>query len=181
MALVAGLFLSAVYPVAAQESTSTAMAGMTGMSGSSTSGSSGQSASTATCTRGNNGSTRSGLDVTNTPNMSMGGPGAVMNMNGADASAAAGLNTVKTNWHYTGPALPTAFARELLAQGSNGPTDIHMAATGCASEPTFSQEINATQYVQHTTRPRLVTLNPTEAVAAGYVLVSPAAYPVRTT
>ena len=41
VALVAGLFLSAVYPVAAQESTGTAMAGMTGMSGS-TSGSSGQ-------------------------------------------------------------------------------------------------------------------------------------------
>ena len=178
VALVAGLFLSAVYPVAAQESTSTAMAGMTGMSGSSTSGSSGQSASTATCTRGNNGSTRSGLDVTNTPNMSMGGPGAVMNMNGADASAAAGLNTVKTNWHYTGPALPTAFARELLAQGSNGPTDIHMAATGCASEPTFSQEINATQYVQNTTKAAARYLSPTAAVAAGYVLASPAAYPV---
>ena len=51
----------------------------------------------------------------------MGGPGAVMNMNGADASAAAGLNTTKANWHYTGPALPTALAQELLAQGANGP------------------------------------------------------------
>ena len=75
VALVAGLFLSAVYPVAAQESTGTAMAGMTGMSGSSTSGSSGQTTSTATCTRGNNGSARSGLDVTNTPICRWAGPG----------------------------------------------------------------------------------------------------------
>jgi len=178
VALVAALFLSAIYPVAAQESTSTAMAGMTGMSASATSGSSGQSASTATCTRGNNGSTRSGLDVTNTPNMSMGSPNAIMNMNGADASAAAGLNTVKSNWHYTGPALPTAFAQELLAQGANGPTDVHMAATGCASEPTFSQQINATQYVQNTTKAAARYPSPAAAVAAGYVLASPAGYPV---
>ena len=82
---------------------------------------------TATCTRGNNGAPRTGLDVTNTPNMVMAGPGTGMNMNGADASAAAGLNTTKANWHYTGPALPTAEAQELLAQGANGPTDIHMA------------------------------------------------------
>jgi hypothetical protein len=177
VALVAGLFLSAAYPVAAQESTSTAMAGMSGMSGT-TSGSGGGTASTATCTSGNNGSTRSGLDVTNTPNMSMGGPGVIMNMNGADASAAAGLNTTKANWHYTGPALPTAFAQELLAQGANGPTDIHMAATGCASEPTFSQQINATQYVQNTTEAAARYANPSEAVAAGYVPVSPTNYPV---
>ena len=177
VALVAGLFLSAAYPVAAQESTSTAMAGMTGMSGA-TSGSGGGTASTATCTSGNNGSTRSGLDVTNTPNMSMGGPGVIMNMNGADASAAAGLNTTKANWHYTGPALPTAEAQELLAQGANGPTDIHMAATGCASEPTFSQEINATQYVQNTTEAAARYANPSEAMAAGYVAVSPTNYPV---
>jgi hypothetical protein len=176
VALVAGLFLSAAYPVAAQESTSTAMAGMSGMSG--TTGSGGGTASTATCTSGNNGSTRSGLDVTNTPNMSMGGPGVIMNMNGADASAAAGLNTTKANWHYTGPALPTAFAQELLAQGANGPTDIHMAATGCASEPTFSQQINATQYVQNTTEAAARYANPSEAVAAGYVPVSPTNYPV---
>ncbi len=105
VALLAGLFLSAAYPVAAQESTSTAMAGMTGMSGA-TSGSGGGTSTTATCTRGNNGAPRTGLDVQNTPNMVMAGPGTNMNMNGADASAAAGLNTTKSNWHYTGPALP---------------------------------------------------------------------------
>ena len=48
--LVAALFLSAVYPVAAQESSSTAMSGMAGMSGASMTGSSGQTAATATCT-----------------------------------------------------------------------------------------------------------------------------------
>ena len=156
------------------------MAGMTGMSGpgSSASGTGGQTAATATCTRGNNGSTRAGLDVTNTPNMSMGGPNVIMNMNGADASAAAGLNTTKANWHYTGPALPTAEAQELVAQGANGPTDIHMASTGCASEPTFSQQINAIQYVQSTTEAAAEYATPSEAIAAGYVAVSPTNYPV---
>ena len=57
VALLAGLFLSAAYPVADQESTSAAMAGMTGMSGA-TSGSGGGTATTATCTRGNNGAPR---------------------------------------------------------------------------------------------------------------------------
>ena len=176
VALLAGLFLSAAYPVAAQESTSTAMAGMTGMSGA-TSGSGGGTA-TATCTSGNNGAPRTGLDVQNTPNMVMAGPGTGMNMNGADASAAAGLNTTKANWHYTGPALSTLEAQELLVQGANGPADIHMAAEGCASEPTFSQQINATQYVLNTTQAVARYVNPFEAVAAGYVAVSPTDYPV---
>ncbi len=177
VALVVGLFLSAAYPVVAQESTGTAMSGMTGMSGAMT-GSGGGTAATATCTSGNNGAQRTGLDVQNTPNMVMAGPGTNMNLNGADASAAAGLNTTKENWHYTGPALPTATARELLAQGANGPTDIHMAATGCASEPTFSQQINATQYVQKTTQAVARYADPSEAMAAGYVAVSPTDYPV---
>jgi hypothetical protein len=110
--------------------------------------------------------------------MVMAGPGTGMNMNGADASAAAGLNTTKSNWHYTGPALPTAEAQELLSQGANGPTDIHMAANGCATEPTFSQQINATQYVQNTTEAAARYPSPAAAVAAGYVLTSPADYPV---
>jgi hypothetical protein len=177
VALVAGLFLSAAYPVAAQESSSTAMAGMAGMSGA-TSGSGGGTPTTATCTKGNNGAPRTGLDVQNTPNMVMAGPGTNMNMNGADASAAAGLNTTKANWHYTGLTLPTAEAQELLAQGANGLTDVHMAAEGCASEPTFSQQINATQYVQNTTQAAARYTNPSEAMAAGYVAVSPTDYPV---
>jgi hypothetical protein len=101
-----------------------------------------------------------------------------MNMNGADASAAAGLNTTKANWHYTGPPLPNAFAQELLTDGPNGPDDIHMASRGCAPEPTFSQEINAQQYVQATSQAVGRLANPFEAVAAGYVAVSPTNYPV---
>ena len=177
VALVAGIFLSAAYPVAAQESSSTAMAGMAGMSAA-TSASSRGTATTATCTRGNNGAPRTGLDVQNSPNMVMAGPGTAMNMSGADASAAAGLNTTKSNWHYTGLALPSAEAQELLAQGANGPTDIHMAAEGCASEPTFSQQVNATQYVQKTTQAVARYATPSEATAAGYVAVSPSDYPV---
>ena len=176
--LVAALFLSAVYPVAAQESSSTAMSGMTGMSGASMAGTSGQTAAAATCTKGNNGAPRAGLDVNNTPNMVMAGPGTGMNMNGADASAAAGLNTTKANWHYTGPALTTAEAQELLAQGENGPTDIHMLMSGCASEPTFSEQINAAQYVQSTSQAVARYSSPSAAVAAGYAPVSPTTYPV---
>ena len=141
-------------------------------------GSSGQTATTASCTSGNNGAPRAGLDINNTPNMIMAGPGTGMNMNGADASAAAGLNTTKANWHYTGPALPTAEAQELLAQGANGPTDIHMSTSGCASEPTFSQEINAVQYVQSTSQAVARYTSPLAAAAAGYVPVSPTTYPV---
>jgi hypothetical protein len=175
--LVAALFLSAAYPAPAQETVGMAMSGMAGMSGAMT-GSGGATATTATCTSGNNGAPRTGLNVNNTPNMVMAGPGTGMNMNGADASAAAGLNTTKSNWHYTGPALPTAEAQELLAQGANGPGDVHMAANGCASEPTFSQQINATQYVQNTTEVAARYPSPAAAVAAGYVLTSPPGYPV---
>ena len=153
------------------------MAGMTGMSGDVGFGRGRDGDSTPPARREHR-APRTGLDVQNTPNMIMAGPGTGMNMNGADASAAAGLNTTKSNWHYTGPALPTAEAQELLAQGANGPTDIHMAANGCASEPTFSQQINATQYVQNTTEAAARYTTPAEAMAAGYVAVSPTDYPV---
>ena len=178
VALVAGLFLSAAYPVAAQESTSTAMSGMTGMSGSSMSGSSGQTATTAILYEREQRRSQGRAGHQQHANMIMAGPGTGMNMNGADASAAAGLNTTKANWHYTGPALPTAEAQELLAQGANGPTDIHMSTNGCASEPTFSQEINAVQYVQTTSQAVARYTSPLAAAAAGYVPVSPTTYPV---
>ncbi len=177
VALLTGLFLSAAYPVAAQESTSTAMAGMTGMSGAK-SGSGGATSTTATCTPGNNGAPRTGLDIQNTPNMVMAGPGTNMNMNGADASAAAGLNTTKSNWHYTGPPLPGAEAQQLLADGGNGADNIHMAKSGCAKEPTFSEQIGATQYVQATSQAVARYSTPAAAQAAGYEPISPTDYPV---
>jgi hypothetical protein len=169
------LVLSAAYPAPAQETSATAMAGMAGMAGGS--GSSDPTTSSASCTAGNSGTARAGLDLNNTPYMIMSGTQG-MNMNGADASAAAGLNTVKANWSYTGPALPVALANELLAQGKNGPDDIHMAATGCAAEPTFSEEINSTQYVQATSTAVAPYDNLSAAVAAGYVAASPTSYPV---
>lgn len=177
VALLAGLLLSAAYPVAAQESTSTAMAGMSGMSGA-TSGSGGGTSTAAICTPGNNGAPRTGLDVQNTPNMVMAGPGTNMNMNGADASAAAGLNTTKSNWHYTGLALPAAEAQELLANGGNSADKIHMAKSGCAKEPTFSEQIGATQYVQATSQAVARYSTPAAAQAAGYEPVSPTDYPI---
>jgi hypothetical protein len=171
------LVLSGAYPAPAQESSGTAMAGMAGMPGTDPGSSDGGTASTASCTAGNSGTTRSGLDLTNTPYMIMGG-NAGMNMNGADASAAAGLNTTKANWNYTGPAFPPVLANELLSQGKNGPDEIHMAATGCATEPTFSQEINSSQYVQSTSQAVARYGDPSAALAAGYVAVSPTSYPV---
>jgi hypothetical protein len=172
--VVLALFLAAAYPAPAAETTGMAMAGMAGMSGGS---SSDATPSTASCTAGNGGTTRAGLDLTNTPYMVMSGSNG-MNMNGADASAAAGYNTTKANWNYTGPAFPSALARELLAQGQNGPDQIHMAATGCAKEPTFSEEINAVQYVQATSAAVAQYANLPAALAAGYVAVSPTDYPV---
>ena len=174
VALVIALVLSAAYPAPAQETTGMAMSGMAGMSGATPSE---DTASTASCTAGNGGTARSGLDLTNTPYMIMGGNNG-MNMNGADASAAAGLNSTKANWSYTGPALPTALAQELLADGQNGPDQIHMAVTGCAAEPTFSQQINATQYVQATSAQVAPYADLAAATAAGYVPASPLDYPV---
>jgi hypothetical protein len=174
LAALIALVLSAAYPAPAAEATSTAMSGMVGMAGSS---SSDATAGTASCTAGNGGTARSGLDLTNSPYMIMSGT-AGMNMNGADASAAAGLNTTKANWSYTGPAFPAALAQELLADGNNGPDQIHMAETGCAAQPTFSQEINADQYVQSTSAAVARYASPSAALAAGYVAVSPTTYPV---
>jgi hypothetical protein len=173
VAVVCAIILAATYPAAASQSSGGSMPGMTGMSMSS-----GQSTTTATCTKANGGSTRAGLDITDTPNMVMGGPHDVMNMNGADASAAAGLNTTQSNWHYTGPALPAQLSQLLLAQGGNGPTTIHMAVTGCANDATAQQQIGATQYVQSTSEAAGHYLSPEAAMAAGYVAVSPTDYPV---
>ena len=103
-----------------------------------------------------------------------------MDMNGADASAAAGFNTTKPNWHYTGPALPQAEAQRLLADGNNGPIDIHMAESGCAARLTSAEEIGAQQYVQATSAAVARFATPAEAVAAGYVPASPTDYPVVT-
>ena len=66
----------------------------------------------------------------------------------------------------------------MLSNGANGSADIHMAAQGCSPEPTFSQQINATQYVQNTTQAVARYADPSEAMAAGYVAVSPTDYPV---
>jgi hypothetical protein len=172
----AALALSASYPAAA-ESTSTAMAGMA-MGGSSGAVSSpNESLTSDTCRTHQQGLPISGLNLANTPYMMMGGT-VGMDMNGADASAAAGLNTTKPNWSYTGPALPQADAQTLLADGNNGPADIHMALNGCAAPLTSADEIGAQQYVQATSSAASKYASPSAAMAAGYVPVSPTDYPV---
>ena len=181
-ALGVSLALSASYPPVAAESSSNAMAGMV-MDGSSSSdsgsGSGTQSASTSTCVPHQSGLKISGLDLNNSPAMVMGG-GNVMNMNGSDASAAAGFNTTTPNWHYDGPTIPQAEANKLLTDGRNSPTDIQMAVSGCAPSLTAAENIGAAQYVQATSSAVTPFAQPSAALAAGYVPASPTDYPVVT-
>jgi hypothetical protein len=138
-----------------------------------------ESVTSATCTPHQSGLRIAGLDLANSPNMVMGGSSqTVMNMNGTDASAAAGFNTTKVNWHYTGPALPTAEAQTLLNEGNNAAPDVHMAVSGCAARLTSSDEIGAQQYVQQTSAAVAQYASPFQAVAAGYVAASPTDYPI---
>jgi hypothetical protein len=179
--IVAAILLSVTYPVAAHETTDAAMAGMTMSGGSASSDPATSSASTSTCVAHQSGLALSGEDLNNTPYMIMGGNSVTgMDMNGADASAAAGLNTTKVNWHYTGPALSNTLANLLLDDGANNAADIHMAISGCAHDVTAAQEINATQYVQATSQSAARYPTPADAEAAGYVAVSPTNYPVVT-
>ena len=173
----AALALSASYPAVNAESTSTAMAGMAMGGNSGAVSSPNDPVSSDTCHARQSGLPLAGLNLANTPYMMMGGTHG-MDMNGADASAAAGLNTTKANWHYTGPALPQGEAQTLLADGNNGPADIHMARSGCAAALTSAQQIGAVQYVQATSAAVSRYANPSDAMTAGYVPVSPTDYPV---
>jgi hypothetical protein len=131
----------------------------------------------STCTPNQVGLKIAGLDLANSPYMIMSGSRG-MDMNGADASAAAGLNTTKVGWHYTGPALPASVAHQLIENGNNGPADIHMARSGCARGVTAAQQIGAVQYVQQTSAAVSGFATPAEAMAAGYEPASPTDYPV---
>jgi hypothetical protein len=179
----AALALSASYPAATAESANGAMSGMAmggSAGGTGTQASSNESVTASTCRTTGNGTTKiAGLDLANSPLMAMGAtPGATMNMNGADASAAAGFNTTTPGWHYTGPAIPNAEAQSLLNEGNNAPSDVHMALSGCASRLTSGEDIASQQYVQETSEAVSALANPFEAVAAGYVAASPTGYPV---
>ena len=135
------------------------------------------SATASTCVPHQTGLKISGLDLNNTPYMIMSGKNG-MDMNGADASAAAGFNTTTPDWHYTGPAIPQAEASQLLSDGNNGPNDIHMAESGCAPSLTAADDIGAVQYVQATSAAVSGYTTPAAAMAAGYVPASPTDYPV---
>ena len=180
--LIAALAVAATYPAATAESTGSAMAGMAmgGSGGSAGSAASpDESVTSATCQPHQSGLRIAGLDLANSPEMAMGTSSqTVMNMNGTDASAAAGFNTTKVDWHYTGSPLPNAEARTLLNEGNNAAPDIHMATSGCAARLTSSEDIEAQQYVQQTSAAVAQYAGPPQAVAAGYVAASPTDYPV---
>ena len=122
---------------------------------------------------------RSGLDVTNTPNMVMGVGGVGMNMNGADATARR-----RSQRHQDRLVLHRARSPADISHGAAGPRrertrpDSNGGRPGCVAEPTFSQQINATQYVQSTSESVAAYATPALAAAAGYVAVSPTNYPV---
>ena len=78
----------------------------------------------------------------------------------------------------TGPAIAQAEAEALLADGNNGPVDVHMAESGCAAGLTAGEDIGAEQYVQATSEAVSPYATPAEAEAAGYVPASPTDYPV---
>ncbi len=172
----AALALGATYPPAAPESAGGAMSGME-MGGSAGSASPSAAVGPSTCHPNQVGLKIAGLDLANTPYMIMSGTHG-MDMNGADASAAAGLNTTKVGWHYTGPALPASVANVLTQNGNNGPSDINMAVSGCAKGVTASQQIGSQQYVQQTSAAVSGYATPAEAMAAGYEPASPTNYPV---
>jgi hypothetical protein len=181
-ALGAALALSASYPAVASESSDSSMSGMVMDGGSTSDAGSGssttsQSATASTCVPHQSGLKISGLDLNNTPYMIMSGQNG-MDMNGSDASAAAGFNTTTPNWHYTGPAIAQAEASELLAAGNNGPNDIHMAESGCAPSLTAADDIGAVQYVQATSAAVSGYSTPAAAIAAGFEPASPTDYPV---
>ena len=140
------------YPVAADESTTTAMSGMA-MAGSSSSSSSSASASAteSTCTKNQTGMPHAGLDLNNTPYMVMSGH-LGMDMNGADVSAAAGLNTTKANWHYSGPALPAATASVLPRKDPTVPTPFTWPWPVAPSRSAPPSLLGSTQYVQSTSQ-----------------------------
>jgi len=173
----AALALSASYPAVASESTGSAMSGMVMDGSKNASGSTSPSATASTCVPHQSGLKISGLDLNNTPFMIMSGTNG-MDMNGSDASAAAGFNTTTPDWHYTGAAVPQAEASELLSDGNNGPSDIHMAESGCAPSLTAADDIGAVQYVQGTSAAVSGYTTPAAAIAAGYVPASPTDYPV---
>ena len=172
----AALALAATYPPAAPESADSAMSGME-MGGSSGAAAGSNLVGASTCHPNQVGLKIAGLDLANTPYMIMSGTHG-MDLNGADASAAAGLNTTKVGWHYTGPALPASVAHVLMQDGNNGPTYIHMALSGCARGVTSAQQIGAVQYVQQTSAAVSGYATPAEAMAAGYEPASPTNYPV---
>ncbi len=173
----AALALSASYPAVASETVGSAMSGMVMDGSRNASGSTSPSATASTCVPHQSGLKISGLDLNNTPFMIMSGTNG-MDMNGSDASAAAGFNTTTPDWHYTGAAVPQAEASELLSDGNNGPGDIHMAESGCAPSLTAADDIGAVQYVQGTSAAVSGYTTPTAAMAAGYVPASPTDYPV---
>ena len=175
--LVVALVLSAAYPAPAQETTGMAMAGMAGMSGVTPAE---DTASSASCTAGNGGTARSGLDLTNSPYMIMGGDNG-MNMNGADASAAAGFNSTKANWSYTGPALPHRFGARVAGRRRERPRpDPHGGHRVRSRADVLPGDQRHPVRAVHQ-RGGGPYANLAAATAAGYVAVSPSTTPSSTT
>ena len=109
-----------------------------------------------------------GLDLANTPYMIMSGHNG-MDMNGADASAAAGFNTTKPNWHYTGPALPQAEAQRAPGRRQERTQRHPHGRERLRAQPDRQPgRSGAEQYVQATSAAVSRYATPAAAMAAGY-------------
>ncbi len=162
LAAVLGVLALAVVPLtaaviptssdAAPSSTSPASSGSSSMKGMSMSGSAG---SVSSALKAGGGGTSS------------------MNM-----SAMAGLNVTDPNWKYTGPALPAAEVNELTVSSDEQDKGHAMQTPDCAAQPTATQVLGATEYVQATSAAVAKYAHLSVALAAGYVPITDTRYPV---
>ena len=121
-----------------------------------------------------------GLDLANTPYMIMSGTNG-MDMNGADASAAAGLqhDDAQLALHRSRPAAGRGAAQLLTQDGNNGPADIHMAESGCAPALTATAgDRGRSSTCRRPARRCRATPRRRRRWPPGYVPASPTDYPV---
>jgi hypothetical protein len=90
----------------------------------------------------------------------------------------AGSGATDPSWHYTGPALPKSEVALLSTSSVDQDKGHSMQTPDCTATPTTNQVLGATQYVQAVTTAVAKYKVLTVATAAGYIPVTPMAYPV---
>ena len=174
VALLAGLFLTAAYPVAAQESTSTAMAGMTGMSGATSGFGRHDFDDRHLYSR----EQRGAEDGAGHPEHTEHGHGWAGHQHEHEQGPMPARGG-STEHHEIELALHRSGIASGRGPGPAGPwrqrvrRHPHGRPKDASPEPTFSQQINSTQYVQATSEAVARYSTPAAAQVAGYEPVSP--------